>query len=172
MRERLLQTRKFSVERITWAHPDEGERTHAHEIIVHPGAVVVLPILENGDWVLIRNHRPAVGRELLELPAGTLEPGEAPPACARRELEEETGFQAERLEPLLEFYTSPGVSTERMYGFVARGLTEGKQNLEPSEYIHVQRCRPQEVRRWLFDGTLEDGKTLAMLAAFFLREPT
>jgi ADP-ribose pyrophosphatase len=121
--------------------------------------------------VLIRNWRPSAGRELLELPAGTLEPGEAPRECAIRELEEETGYRAARLEPLAEFFTSPGICTERMYGFVARELTRTQQQLDAGEQIRVEPMPPDKVLQQLKSGTLEDGKSIAVLALYFLTAP-
>lgn len=119
---------------------------------------------------MIRNFRPALGRELLELPAGTLEPGEDPAACAARELEEETGYRAAQWEPLGAFYSCPGISNERMYGFVARVLTATRQRLAPGERIRVEPVRPADVLRRVRMGELEDGKSIALLATYFLRQ--
>ena len=167
-RKPLLQAAKFSVERIRREWPD-GDVSES-EIIVHLGAVVILPILEDGSWVMIRNRRLAVGYELLELPAGTMQPGEEPLVCARRELEEETGYRAESLELVCIFYSCPGISDERMHGFVARGLTKTAQRLEPDEHIRVEVMSPDKVLQLLRDGTIEDGKTIALLATYHLRE--
>jgi ADP-ribose pyrophosphatase len=167
-RETLLRTTRFSVERVRCTHPDGGQSTH--EFIVHPGAVVILPILDEETWIMIRNFRPALGRELLELPAGTLEPGEDPAACAARELEEETGYRAAQWEPLGAFYSCPGISNERMYGFVARVLTATRQRLAPGERIRVEPVRPADVLRRVRMGELEDGKSIALLATYFLRQ--
>src|SRR5262245_16803471 len=100
----LLSTRKFTVNRKLLTGSDG--RPHDYDYIVHPGAVVILPLLDGNQCVLIRNYRPAIGRELWELPAGTLDvPGEPLEAAAARELEEETGYRAARLEKLCYFYT-------------------------------------------------------------------
>jgi ADP-ribose pyrophosphatase len=104
---------------------------------VHPGAVVVLPLLDADTIVMIRNFRPSVGATLLELPAGTLEADEPAEACAGRELIEETGYRAGRIEPLVDFYTSPGVLSERMFAFVARELSHVGQQLDEGEEIEV-----------------------------------
>ncbi|HSW46678.1 MAG TPA: NUDIX hydrolase, partial [Phycisphaerae bacterium] len=110
MDETILRARKFTVIRRTYDHPSLGQV--AREMVVHPGAVTILPLLSAEEVVLIHNTRFTVGRELLELPAGTLDPPESPIDCAARELEEETGYVAGRLEPLCEFYTTPGFTDE------------------------------------------------------------
>src|SRR5207249_563268 len=97
---------------------DDG-RPYRRDVVLHPGAVVILPLLDGGRVVLLRNHRHAVGRELWEVPAGTLEPPEPPEACAARELTEETGYRARKWTKLSEFYPSPGVLSEKMYLFAA-----------------------------------------------------
>ncbi len=166
MAETLLQTSKFSVERRVVPLPDGG--VCEREVVVHPGAAVVLPILEDGSIVMIRNTRFSVGRTLLELPAGTLEPGEPPISCAARELEEETGYRAEQIEPLCEFYTSPGICNERMYAFTARGLTRVGQRLEKTEKIHVHIVPEDNIRQMLVERSIEDGKTIAVVGIYLL----
>lgn len=166
MSQSLLVTSKFSVERRQVTRPDG--RVHTHDLVIHPGAVVVLPILSDDAWVLIRNWRPSAGREILELPAGTLEAGEAPRDCAARELEEETGYRAADIAPLAEFFTSPGICTERMHGFIARGLTPTRQNPDDGEHIRVEVMHPDKVLQLLQAGAFEDGKSIAMLALYLL----
>ena len=139
------------------------------EVVVHPGAVTILPLLDDGRIVLIRNQRLTIGQELLELPAGTLEPGEPPRDCALRELEEETGYRADTISPLCEFYTTPGICTERMWVFVARDLTHTQQNLQGAEQIRVCVLTIDEVRRMLRAGEIEDGMTIAALGTYLLR---
>ncbi|HVT81718.1 MAG TPA: NUDIX hydrolase, partial [Phycisphaerae bacterium] len=112
------------------------------EVVLHPGAVIVLPVLQDGRIVMIRNRRHTVNEVLLELCAGTLERDEAgvsedPLACAGRELEEETGYRAGKVVPFGWFYTSPGILTEKMYAFVATDLTQVGQDLEDNEQIEV-----------------------------------
>ena len=105
--ELLLTGRMFQVVRRESVAADG--RRHVREVIRHPGAVVLLPILDDGRVVLIRNRREAVGQHLVELPAGTLEPGEDPMAAAHRELAEETGYRAGTMELLVSFFSSPGI---------------------------------------------------------------
>jgi ADP-ribose pyrophosphatase len=136
------------------------------EICVHPGAVVVLPLLGNlaaETVVLIRNRRYSVGQTLLELPAGTLEKGEEPMNCAGRELLEETGYLAGRLSPLTNFYSSPGILTEKMYVFAAYDLEMRKSALEPDEEIDLAPTRFEEAIEMCGDGRIVDGKTIATL---------
>ena len=164
----LLTTRLFDVERRVF--PRAGQTPVKRDVVVHPGAVVILPVLEDGRLVLIRNYRYPVEKELLELAAGTREPDEAPLETARRELEEETGYRAGVIEPLTEFYTSPGILTERMYAYLATDLTEAGQNLQGAEQITVVLLEPGEVLRMLQAGELEDGKTVAVLGLYFARQ--
>lgn len=138
------------------------------EIVVHPGAVVVLPVLTDTDIVMIRNYRYAIERELIELPAGTLEPGEDPAACAARELEEETGYQAGRIEPLGEFYTTPGITDELMRCFVAHDLRKTSQRLDTGERIRPEVVPFEQAIDWIRRGTIVDGKTIAVLLRYHL----
>jgi ADP-ribose pyrophosphatase len=160
-RETVLVGSRFRVDRI--AIPKSDGTTTTRELVVHPGAVVVLPILDDGRIVLIRNTRPMLERTLVELPAGTREAGEEPIVTARRELEEETGYVAAHLEPLLEFYASPGITDERMYAFVATGLRKTAQHLDPTERIDVAPTSLDDALALCRDGVIEDGKTIAVL---------
>ena len=166
MRKRLLSTPMFTVEHRVHERPNGGPVTR--DVVVHPGAVVILPILDDGRIVMIRNYRYTVEEELWELPAGTRETGETAIETARRELEEETGYRAESITPLMEFYTSPGILTERMYAFTATDLTPVGQNLQGTERIVCEVLEAAAVRRMLLDGKLSDGKTIAVLGLYFL----
>ena len=104
-------------------------------MVRHPGAVTILPDLEDGRVCLIRNRRASVNKSLLELPAGTLEPGEDPVDCASRELAEETGYRSRSMKPIHEFFLSPGILDERMHLFHAQKLVPGYPEREPSEQI-------------------------------------
>ncbi len=163
----LMSGAVFSVEQRDFTTSDG--QTATRDVVVHPGAVTILPVLDDERIVLIHNYRVPAGKELLELPAGTLEAGESTEECARRELEEETGYRASEIEPLCEFYTTPGICTERMWVFVATGLTRTTQQLQGNEQIRVAVTDINRVRRMLLDGSIEDGKTLAALGIFFLR---
>ena len=139
------------------------------DLFEYPGAAVVLPVLDDGSIMLIRNYRFAVDEHLLELPAGLLEPGEDPALCAERELIEETGYRADRMERLGQFYTGPGTTDETMHAFLATGLTVGEQNLEAYEEIEVEVFRADKVRAMVGDGTIHDAKTIAALGMYWLR---
>lgn len=150
-RTRLVEGEKYHYDQVE-VRSGAG-RSWVRQFVAHPGAVVVVPVLDDGRLVMIRNYRVVAAASggvgagwVLEFCAGTLDkPGEAPGAAAGRELLEETGYRAERVEPLLRgdahgagfFYTTPGLTDERMYPFAARGLTLAGQRLEPDETIEV-----------------------------------
>lgn len=156
--------RKFSFEMLTVEL--SGGRRVEREIVRHPGAVTILPILERAPGisgpavVLIRNFRMAPARWLLELPAGTLEPGEPPEVTAGRELEEETGYRAATLEPLGWFYTTPGMTDERMFAFAARGLSAVPMRLEEDEAIRVEVTAASALDGLIASGELTDAKSM------------
>jgi ADP-ribose pyrophosphatase len=133
------------------------------EIVRHPGAVVVLPLLEDGRVCLIRNFRISVNQTLIELPAGTLEPHEEPIKNAERELIEETGYRASRLQQLHEFYLSPGILDERMYLFLATGLTAGETAREAGEEIENLVVPWEAAVRMAVDGRIQDAKSIVGL---------
>jgi ADP-ribose pyrophosphatase len=161
VRTLAFTARKFRVERLDVPAADGS--THTYEVVVHPGAAVILPLLADGRVVLIRNERPAVEAELLELPAGTLDPSEPAIECARRELTEETGYRAGRLEPLVSFYSTPGICNEHMHAFVATELTPGETEHEPTERIRVTPMEYAEALRAIGDGRIVDAKTMVTL---------
>jgi ADP-ribose pyrophosphatase len=133
--------------------------------IEHPGAVTMVAIDGQGLVLFVRQYRHAIGRWLLELPAGGLEPGEDPAACAERELQEETGYRPGRLEKLGAFYLAPGYSSEYEHVYLASELTESK--LEGDEdVIHVERLSIEEALRRVRDGEIEDAKTAAALLLY------
>lgn len=160
-RATVLVGARFRVDRFELSARDGS--TRVRELVVHPGAVVLLPLLDDGRVVMIRNRRPMLGATLLELPAGTLEAGEAPEATAERELREETGYTAGRIEPLMRFYASPGITDEMMHAFVARDLRAGAQELDPTEAIDVVVLPFADALAACRDGRIVDGKTLAVL---------
>lgn len=163
-RTTLCKGARFDFERLAWRAPD-GSRVE-REMVRHPGAVVVVPVLDDGRIVLIRNRRIIVGATLWELPAGTLEPGEDPARCAARELEEETGYRARTIEPLASFYTTPGMTDERMRAFCARGLRHIGQSLDPGEEIEARPVTREHAMQMLDTGQLVDAKSmLALLLA-------
>ena len=154
----LHEGRHFSFLRDEVELPN-GYRTF-RDVVRHPGAVAIVPVLPDGRVVMVRQYRYAAGKELLEIPAGTLEPGEPVLDCARRELLEETGYEAGKLKPLLSCYMAPGYSSEVIHFFVASDLREAVGEAEPDEEIAVERLEPEEVVRMIAENVIEDAKTI------------
>ena len=137
---------------------------HEREIVEHPGAVAIVAVDTDGMVALVRQLREAARKELLELPAGTLEEGEQPLDSARRELEEETGLTGGAWRELAAFYTTPGFCRERMHLFAAEGVESGPASPEEDEQLELIRWRVQDVAARL--GEIEDAKTLAGLLLY------
>lgn len=133
------------------------------ECVIHRGASAILPIKENGKIVFVKQYRHPIGECILEIPAGTLKPGEDPASCARRELEEETGYKPGELIHLLTTYPAPGYSSERLYIYLATGLMKGSQNLEIDEGISVLDLSLEEALEAIRRGEIRDAKTIASL---------
>jgi ADP-ribose pyrophosphatase len=133
------------------------------DVVLHPGAVAILPVVDAERVCLLRNRRPAVDETLLEIPAGTLEPGEVPEAAAVRELEEETGYAAARWRKLTAFYPSPGMLNEVTHVFVAEDLTPGTMRPENDEELVPVVVPFREAVGWCMDGTIRDAKTMIAL---------
>ncbi len=129
----------------------------------HPGAVLILPFVDEQTICMVRNHRRAVGKWLVELPAGTLETDELPIATAHRELQEETGFTAKELKWLRQFHPSPGLLSETMHLYLATGLTPGTPHLADGEELESLLIPWEQAIHWAMDGTICDGKTLFAL---------
>ena len=152
---------KLDVDRVRL--PDGGESVR--EVVRHAGAVVILPLFDDGRIVLVRQFRYPVEGELLECPAGTLESGEDPQLCAERELVEETGWRARRMEGLGSFYSSPGFTDEVLHSFIATGLNmaEGGAAPEDDEFIEAVELPAEEAISMARQGEIRDAKTLATL---------
>jgi ADP-ribose pyrophosphatase len=137
---------------------------HVYQVVRHPGGVGVLPLHGDGTVTLIRQLRPAVGKTLLEIPAGRLDPGEDPAECGRRELAEETGLSAGSIAPLGSFYPSPGVFDEELYLFLGTDLVQGVPDPEGYEDIETVRIPFEEALRMAADGNgIRDAKTIVAL---------
>ena len=165
--ETVYEERRFLVRKCAIPLSDGSSESRA--LMIHPGAVVLVPILADGRIVMIRNTRWQVGQTLLELPAGTREVNEAPQHCAARELREETGYRADNLQPLQSFFAAPGVSTEIMHPYVATGLQFVGQALAPDEQIETVIMTKADLIGAIQNGEIIDGKTLAVLGAYLLR---
>ena len=154
--EELCRGRRFVLARV---YDVVRGRVKQFDALLHPGAVAIVAV--DGDRVLLeRQYRPVVGEWLYEIPAGTLEPGEEPGETARRELEEETGYRPGWLRKLVEFYSSPGVSTEKLIVFLAGDLARGRQRLEEDEVIEVIWVGLEEALEMIRDGRIRDAKTI------------
>lgn len=133
------------------------------DIVLHPGAVAILPLLDREHVCLLRNRRATVRETLIEIPAGTLEPGENPDHAAVRELAEETGYSAGTWRKLREFYPSPGVLSEKMYLYVAENLTPGAMKPERDEELEPLVVSWPQAVGWAMDGTIQDAKSLVAI---------
>ncbi len=162
--EILLDAKRFQIIR-KYQVTEDGEKL-PRQIVQHPGAVVILPLLPDGRVVLIDNYRVAVEETLLELPAGTLEPDEDPVDTAYRELAEETGYRAGSMERLVQFFSSPGILTEQMYLFLASELQAGAMSPEKGEQIRPRIVAWEEALSMAGDGRIHDAKTLVGILAY------
>lgn len=141
----------------------EGEIEYKREIVYHKGSCVIVPVFTDKTVGLVRQYRHAAGKYLLEIPAGTLNLGEDPKTGAERELEEEIGVKAARIEKLTEFYVSPGFLTEKMFVFLATEFTESAQNLDEDEILSIERLSFPEIFEMIKNGEFEDAKTMLSL---------
>jgi ADP-ribose pyrophosphatase len=170
--ETLLETRRFRVVRMHEPLGDEpalAAERRPREVVLHPGSVVIVPLVSDEQVCLVEVVRTAVGTKLWELPAGTLDRIESLEEAARRELAEETGYRAGRLEGAGELWMSPGILRERMHLFIARDLVAGPQALEPGERIRPQVVAWDEAVAMCLDGRIEDAKTVAGILLTELR---
>lgn len=159
--EILLEGRVFKIRRDTLLTPSGRETSY--DIIEHAGSVVMVPIDEQRNVLFVRQYRHAAGTELLELPAGTLDGMEAYEACAAREMREETGMAADRLERVGEFFLAPGYSTEFMAVFIASELRPDPLPTDPDEFLELQRIPVEDALRMAEGGEIPDAKSLAAL---------
>lgn len=156
----LLESPLFTVARSTIL---ENGTEYMRDIILHNGSAVIIPVFPDKTVALVRQYRHAAQKFLLELPAGSLEKGETAEECAYREVIEEIGFAAGKIELLTEFYVSPGFLNEKMFVFLATELTEVGQNLDDDEFLQVERLSFPEIYQKISDGEFEDAKTMLSL---------
>lgn len=154
---------------------DLSERVIKREVVCHPGSAVILPFVTGGQVptrndtiVLIRNMRYSIGKQLIELPAGTLDKGESPMNCAGRELQEETGYLARKLVPIGGFFPSPGILNEKMYAFAAYDLTKTVSSPDEGEQIELLPTKYIDALEMIKRGEIEDAKTTATLLMYAL----
>ncbi len=159
--EKVLSAHAFDVLKVHLRLPDGRE--HAYDLVAHPDAVTLLPITKAGEVILVSQYRIGAQGELLELPAGVMDTGEAPIESARRELREETGLDSDMLVPLGGFYMVPGYSSEYMSAFLALELYPAPLAQDEDEFLEINRLQLGEVYCMLWSGQLLDGKTIATL---------
>jgi ADP-ribose pyrophosphatase len=163
-REPAFEGRVFSVVRDTVrVRVDGEERVARWDVVRHPGAVAVVPLFDDGSVAMVRQFRYPVEDRILEIPAGTRDPGEPWEACAARELEEEVGARAERWTLLATFYTTPGFCDEQMRLFLAEGLSAGQVALDEDEHIVVERVGLEDALAKVAAGEVQDAKTIVGL---------
>ena len=162
--QKVFEGRVFNV---TVDTVSEGELTYQREVVHHHGSAVIVPVHDDGTVVFVRQYRHPAVRYLLEVPAGTLGEGERPDDGAARELQEELGLVAGRLEKLSEFFVSPGFLEEKMWVFLATDLSEGTQRLDEDEVLDIVRKPIVEALEMITSGEIQDAKTIIglMLAA-------
>lgn len=156
------------VDRDTVTLPDGN--TSQREIVRHPGAAAVVPVLDDGRVVMVRQYRYSIGEATLEIPAGKLDDGEEVLTCANRELKEETGYTCARLHKLLAFVSSPGFTDEVIHIFLAEGLTPGEAGGDDDEFVETEEVALDELADMIYDGRIRDGKSVAgiLAAALYL----
>lgn len=147
-------------------------KTSKREIVKHPGAVAVIAVTDEGKIVLVEQYRKAMERTLVEIPAGKLEKGEDPAECARRELEEETGYECKEMEWLVSFYTSPGFADEIVHLYVAKGLSqkEDAAGLDEDEFVNVEEVTLEEAIAYVKEKKIYDAKTAYAIQYLQLQE--
>lgn len=157
----VFRARVFDIREDEVLYPDGRQATF--HILVHNGAVAMVPVDDDGRILFVRQYRQTAGKQILELPAGTLEPGEDPQSCAQRELREEVGRGAGEMRKLGEFFLAPGYSTERMHLFLATGLFEERLAGDADEFLHVEAHDLAEALDLVASGQIEDAKTITGL---------
>jgi ADP-ribose pyrophosphatase len=159
--ETLLKGRAFLIRRDHLKTPNGGETKL--DIIEHGGSVILVPVDKDGNLLFVRQYRHAAGMDLLELPAGTLEKGEDPAVCAAREIREETGFAADKIEKIGDFYLAPGYSTEFMHVYLAQELRHDPLEADADEFLSVEKLSFAEAIQMAERGEMPDAKSLAAL---------
>ena len=141
-------------------------RTAEWDYIGHKGAAAIVPVDKDGKIIMVRQYRNAIEKNTLEIPAGGLNPGEDMKTCATRELEEETGFRSEKVEHLIDLYTSVAFCNEKIGIYYTNDLIPSKQNLDDDEYVTIERYTLEELVRFIFEGVIEDAKTISAILAY------
>ncbi|WP_043932880.1 NUDIX domain-containing protein [Bacillus sp. EB01] len=165
LEEKTIGSKEIFSGRIITVKLDEVElpngKTSTREIVKHPGAVAVLAVTDDNKIVMVEQYRKPMEKILVEIPAGKLEKGEDPAVCARRELEEETGYECQEMELLISFYTSPGFADEIVHLYIAKGLSqkEDAAGLDEDEFVNVMELTLEEALTLIEEKRIYDAKT-------------
>lgn len=172
--EKTLETNYLFRGKVVTLRVDKVElpngRESIREVVEHSGAVGIVPLTAEHKIVLVKQFRKPLEKEIIEIPAGKLDPGESPSACALRELQEEIGCTAGRLDFKFAFYTTPGFSNEIIHIFIARDLKESKMACDDDEFISTLQVSVDEAMHMIKNGTITDGKTISGIFALVLEE--
>ena len=158
--KRVYEGNVFDVVR---AEIKDRDLKYDRDIIIHSGSAVIVPVFEDMTIAVVRQYRHPAEKFLIELPAGTIDEGESPEQAALREVEEEIGYRAASVEQLTEFYVSPGFLTEKMFVFLASGLSKTEQNLDEDEILTVEKIDFESAYKMILTGEIEDAKTITGL---------
>lgn len=176
LEEKTLKSEELFSGKVISLHLQEVElpngRHSKREIVKHPGAVAILPVTDGGRIVMVEQYRKALERTIVEIPAGKLEKGEEPAVCARRELEEETGYECDSLKLLTSFYTSPGFADEIVHVYLATGLAK-KENaaaLDEDEFVNLEELTLEEAINYVKEQKIYDAKTIYAVQYLQLQE--
>jgi ADP-ribose pyrophosphatase len=145
-------------------------KTATREYLDHPGAVGVLPFVDKDTVVMVRQYRHPVGEVTLELPAGKLDTGEAPLACVKRELNEETGYTSKKIRPLLQYWPTPAFANEVLHLYVATDLKAGKSHTDDDEFLRCVTVPFKKALKMALDGEIKDSKTIITLLAYAVQK--
>lgn len=165
--EETVNTKEIFEGRIVKLRVDDVKlpngKISTREIVEHPGGVAVIAINDNRKIVMVKQFRKPVNEALLEIPAGKLEYDESPELCAKRELLEETGYQAINIKHLITFYTTPGFSNEKMHLYFAKDLLKSNSNTDEDEFLEVYEYTPEELIRMVLTNEIKDSKTIVAI---------
>jgi len=166
MKPNVISTKKVfesNVFDVVRSQLKDDELEYERDIVTHGGSAVIIPVFEDKTIAVVRQYRHPAGKYLIELPAGTIDEGETHEDAAFREVEEEIGYKARKIEKLTEFFVSPGFLTEKMHVFVATGLTKTEQNLDEGEILSVEKMTFETTYEKILSGEIEDAKTITGL---------
>ncbi len=176
LEEKTIQTQEIFSGKVISLHLAEVKlpngKTAKREIIKHPGAVAIIALTDENKIVMVEQYRKALERTIVEIPAGKLEKGEVPADCARRELEEETGYECKSLDLLVSFYTSPGFADEIVHVFMAKGLSkkEHAADLDEDEFVNLEELTLDEALQYVKEQKIYDAKTVFAVQYLQLHE--